>query len=76
MEHIGKLLFVGGLILALSGAVLWMGGNKFSWFGNLPGDIRIGKENFRIYIPLVSMLVLSIVISIILWLVRKVWHTH
>ncbi len=43
----------------------------FSWFGHLPGDIRYEGEHMRIYAPLVSMLLISLVFSIILYLLRR-----
>jgi hypothetical protein len=42
-----------------------------SWFGKLPGDIRIERETVRIYVPIVSMLIVSVVISLALYLVRR-----
>ncbi len=61
---IGIIIVVGGLLL-LSGSL--------SWLGRLPGDIRIERENVRIYIPIVSMLLLSVVLSVVLWVVRKLF---
>lgn len=51
------------------GVLAWTGG--LSWFGRLPGDIRIERENTRVYIPLVSMLIVSVVVSILLSLFRR-----
>lgn len=67
----GKLLIGLGVILLIVGLLIQFTNFNFSWFGNLPGDIRIEKPGFSVYIPFVSMLVLSIVFSIILWLVNK-----
>ena len=55
-----------GLIILLVGVLAWTGG--LSWFGRLPGDIRIERENVRVYIPLVSMLLVSVVGSVVLTL--------
>jgi hypothetical protein len=74
MEHPGKTLLIIGLMLAAIGAIIWLLGNKLSWFGNLPGDIKVEKEGFKFYAPLVSMIILSVVISLIIWLVRKFWQ--
>ena len=64
------LLLVGaGLLLALVGALAYLG--LLSWFGRLPGDIRIERENFRLYVPLASMLVVSVALSAIIWVVRR-----
>jgi hypothetical protein len=42
-----------------------------SWFGNLPGDVRIDRGNVRVYIPWVSMIVVSVVVSIVIALFRR-----
>ena len=68
----GKALLVLGLALALLGAFIWLGGGSwFSWFGRLPGDIRVERPGFRFYAPIVSMLLLSFVLSGLLWLWRR-----
>jgi uncharacterized membrane protein YsdA (DUF1294 family) len=54
------------LILAAVGLVVYFaGGSFFSWFGKLPGDLKVERENFSFYFPMTTMLVLSIVLSII-----------
>jgi H+/Cl- antiporter ClcA len=73
MPEIGKLIVAAGVVLVLIGLVLWLGGSKLNWFGNLPGDIRVEKQNFRFYAPLLSMLLLSVVISLLVWLFRKLF---
>jgi hypothetical protein len=60
--------FVGGgpiLVALLTGA------GSLSWFGGLPGGIRVEREKVRIYVPIVSMLVVSLVVSLVLYLVRR-----
>jgi hypothetical protein len=66
---VGPMLIAGGLVLALIGVAVWSG--AFTWFGRLPGDIRIEREGVRVYIPLVSMLLLSVVLSLVLYLVNR-----
>jgi len=63
-----KLLIVIGLGLAALGALLYWFPGLFSWFGRLPGDIRIERESGGFYFPIVSMLILSVVLSIVLTL--------
>ena len=65
----GSVLIAIGLGLALVGVLVSVGG--FGWFGRLPGDIRIERETMRIYIPFASMIVISIVLNLILYLVRR-----
>jgi hypothetical protein len=72
MPQTGKYLMLAGLLLLVAGAVVWLWGNKLQWIGRLPGDIRIERENVKIYVPLATMLLASIVLSLILWVVRKI----
>ncbi|WP_260625660.1 DUF2905 domain-containing protein [Hymenobacter sediminicola] len=66
------MLVILGLIVVAFGAFLWLGGGSLlGWFGRLPGDIRIERPGFRFYAPIVSMLLVSVVLSLLLWLVRR-----
>jgi len=70
--QLGKLLVVLGLGLALLGAFVWWGGGGvLSWFGRLPGDIRVERPGFRLYAPLASMLLISLLLSLVMWLIRR-----
>jgi H+/Cl- antiporter ClcA len=71
MAQFGKYILFLGLILVVVGGVLWLSGNKLSWLGNLPGDIRIEKENVKIYIPITTMILVSVVLSLVFWLIRR-----
>lgn len=71
MKDIGKFLMIGGGILLLTGFIVWIGGDKLRWFGNLPGDIRIKRQGFSFYMPVVSMILLSIFLSFVIWIIRK-----
>jgi hypothetical protein len=63
-------LLVGlGALVALLGLVLYWGG--FSWFGRLPGDIRYESESTRVFVPITSMILLSILLTVILNLIRR-----
>lgn len=73
MPQIGKILITIGVILVIAGLVLWLAGDRLSWLGRLPGDIRIEKENFRFYFPVTTMILLSILVTFILWLIRKIF---
>ena len=70
MSELGKFLVIVGLLMAAVGAMLWMGIGK-TWFGRLPGDIHYTKGNFQFYFPIVTCLLVSIVLTIILWLFKK-----
>jgi hypothetical protein len=69
MSSAGPVLVVAGVVLVLVGLLLWSGG--LGWFGRLPGDIRIERETVRVYVPIVSMLLVSAVLSLVLYVVRR-----
>ncbi|MBJ6727684.1 DUF2905 domain-containing protein [Geomesophilobacter sediminis] len=66
----GKSLIIMGLLIALIGVVITFAG-KIPWLGRLPGDIYIKKENFTFYFPLATSIIVSVILSFILWLLRK-----
>jgi len=66
----GKILIFIGIILIIAG-ILFMFGAKIPWFGKLPGDIYIKKENFTFYFPLATSILLSIILSLILLFIGK-----
>lgn len=72
---IGRTLIVLGISLAVLGLVLLVFPRALSWFGQLPGDLRLERENARVFIPLTSMLVVSLLLTLLLnaalWLLRK-----
>ncbi len=63
------MLVIGGLLVVLIGLAVWSG--ALSWFGRLPGDIRIEREGTRVYVPIVSMLLLSALLTLVLNLVNR-----
>ncbi len=65
----GWMLLVLGLVVAGIGLVVILA-PSISWLGRLPGDIRIERENVRFYFPLVTCLLLSLFLSLLVWLVR------
>ncbi|WP_214369563.1 DUF2905 domain-containing protein [Pseudonocardia sp. H11422] len=66
VKELGPWLVGGGIVLLIVGLLAWSG--ALSWLGNLPGDIRITTENARIYIPITSMLLISLVLNVLIWL--------
>ena len=66
METFGKILVGIGIITIIVGLILWFFGDKLTWFGNLPGDIKVEGDNVRFYAPITSMIIISIVLSVIL----------
>lgn len=65
----GPLLIGVGVLVVLAGVLAWAG--WLSWFGHLPGDVRIDRENVRVYMPWVSMIVVSVIISIVISLFHR-----
>lgn len=65
----GPVIIVAGIVVVLVGLLVWSG--ALGWFGRLPGDIRIERDSVRIYIPLVSMLLASAVLSLLLYLINR-----
>jgi Protein of unknown function (DUF2905) len=66
---IGLLIVALGVAAVIVGLLVWAG--WLSWFGRLPGDIRIERENVRFYFPLASMILVSLVLTLILNLLRR-----
>ena len=70
MPGLGKSLIIFGLIIAAVGVVLTFAG-KIPWLGRLPGDIYVKRDNFTFYFPLATSILVSVILSLILWLLRK-----
>jgi DUF2905 family protein len=70
VKSAGLLLVLVGLALVVVGLLAWSG--ALSWFGRLPGDLRWEGEHTRVYVPLTSMLLISVVLSLIAFLLRRV----
>ncbi|MBB6612582.1 DUF2905 domain-containing protein [Pontibacter sp. Tf4] len=71
MQPIGKYIVIVGVILVVVGLLVWFAGDKLNWFGNLPGDVRVEKKNVKIFAPFTTMLLLSALLSLLMWLFRK-----
>ena len=72
----GKIVVVAGLVTVLFGLLIMASGKPgagslFNWFGNLPLDIRIERENLRLYFPIGSSLLLSLLLSLGLYVINK-----
>ena len=70
MNEMGKYLVIVGLLIAAVGVLLWSGVGK-GWLGKLPGDINYTKGNFSFHFPIVTCLIVSVVLTLLLWLFRK-----
>jgi hypothetical protein len=65
----GPWLVGAGLVLVALGLLAWSG--ALSWFGRLPGDLSVERDGLRVYVPITSMLLLSIGLSAVLWVLRR-----
>ncbi len=70
MTELGKTLAILGAVLLTLGALLWSGVGAH-WIGRLPGDISYHRGNFTFYFPLATSLLLSLVLTMIFWLLRR-----
>ena len=70
MNELGKMLVIGGLLMAVVGALLWSGIGR-GWLGRLPGDINYSKGDFSFHFPLVTCLLVSVGLTLLMWLFRK-----
>jgi heme/copper-type cytochrome/quinol oxidase subunit 2 len=67
-QQIGKWLILAGLVIALAGVVITVSG-RVGLF-KLPGDLQVGSKNWRVYLPIASCVIISIVLTVILWLIH------
>jgi hypothetical protein len=72
-QTLGKYIIFIGIILVIAGLLLHFGGDRLKWLGHLPGDIRIEKENFRFYFPVTTLIIVSVLLSLIVNLIKKLW---
>ncbi len=70
MNDLGKMLVIAGLLLAALGVLLWTGFGR-TWLGRLPGDLHYSRGNFSFYFPAMTCLLLSLLLTLILWLFKK-----
>ena len=69
MQHSAWSLILVGLLIAVVG-LIWLVSPSASWLGRLPGDISIDRENFQFYFPVTTCILLSLVLSGIMWVIR------
>ena len=70
LQSLGRMLLLAGLLLAAAGLVLTFAG-KVPWLGRLPGDIVVERPGFRLYLPLATSILLSLLLTGVLWLLRR-----
>jgi hypothetical protein len=74
MSDLGRVLVILGLVILVTGILLLVGGRIFPWLGRLPGDIRYEGENFKLFIPITTMILISVVGTIILNIIIRIFR--
>ncbi len=74
MADFARILIIIGLVIVFIGVLLLISIRFFPWLGNLPGDIRIERENFNIYFPLATMFLVSVLATILLNIVFRIFR--
>ena len=69
----GKYLIIGGCVIVIVGVIVYFFHDRLHWIGRLPGDIRVERENFRFYFPVSTMILFSVVVTAIIWVIRKMF---
>lgn len=70
MVSLGKALVLLGILLAVAGVIFILGA-RIPWLGHLPGDIHIKRDNFTFYFPLTTCVLLSLILTLVLYIFRR-----
>ena len=70
LGFLGKMLILLGVFIIIAGILLLLGG-KIPWIGRLPGDLTIRREKFTFYFPITTSILISIILTLLLWILRK-----
>jgi hypothetical protein len=70
-QNTDKYIIFIGIAVIVIGVLIYFLNDKLHWIGRLPGDIRVERENFRFYFPIVTMIVISVVLTIVINLIKK-----
>ena len=68
----GKYIIFAGAIIMVIGILVYFFYDKLYWIGRLPGDIRIEKEHFSFYLPITTMIIFGLIITLLIRLFKKV----
>ena len=74
MLDLGKLLIIIGLVVVVAGILVLLAARFLPWLGNLPGDIRYEGDNFKLYFPLTTMILISVLGSILLNIIIRIFN--
>ena len=70
-QNTGKYIIGFGVLIVVAGLVIYFFHDKLHWLGKLPGDIRVERENFRFYFPITTMILVSLLITLIVNILKK-----
>ena len=70
-QDTGKYIVLIGLAVIIIGGIIYFFHDKLHWIGRLPGDIRVEKENFRFYFPITTMILLSLLVTLLVNIVKR-----
>ncbi|MCS7228545.1 MAG: DUF2905 domain-containing protein [Candidatus Kryptonium sp.] len=79
LQSLGKVLLLIGALIFIFGAILLIAdkiGGKIPFIGKLPGDILIQKRNFTFYFPITTSILLSIILTLIIWILSFIFRKH
>jgi uncharacterized protein HemY len=71
-SNTGKYIILGGCLIVIIGIIVYFFHDRLHWLGRLPGDIRIERENFKFYFPITTLVLLSLLVSVIVYFVRRI----
>ena len=71
-SSLGRIIVVAGLLLVVVGGLIWAAGKLGLPFGRLPGDIRFERDGFSCFVPLASMILLSLVLTVVLNIILRI----
>ncbi|MDD3526049.1 MAG: DUF2905 domain-containing protein [Bacteroidales bacterium] len=71
MPASAKILIITGLLLVAAGVVVWLAQGHLGRLGRLPGDIRVERPGIQFYFPITTMVLISVLLSVLLWIIRK-----
>jgi uncharacterized membrane protein len=74
MENLGKVIVGLGVVVVVVGLVVWFAGDKLSWFGRLPGDIRVERPGLSCFFPITTMIIISLVLSVLLSILSRFFN--
>ena len=69
----GKYIILLGAAIVVVGVIIYFFHDKLHWIGRLPGDIRVERENFRFYFPITTMIIFSVLLTVIVSLIRRLF---